>query len=504
MCTHLQRRNGRYQFRRRVPLDLVPILGKTEITKALGTSDRAEAVRLCRAESLRTDQLFASARSPQPDPVSAQVQSIAEAGRLSLGNWSPIPCREAEEAHDEAEAVYSAADRDADGAQHEEEVQRTEAVLREAYRRAGVALPETVPTLYEKWRAQQEAAPKAQLAAQQAIKKAAQSPASAAYLPALIDAWSTERKPAKRTIGIACKVAARFRELVGLVPVPSIERQHVIAFKDALLASGQTSVNTDKQLTILATLLNYATMQGHLPSNPAKGVKVGERRNAKATRIPFDLPALKLIFASTIYTSGERPGAGGGEASYWLPLLALYTGARVEELAQLAPSDVQEASYTDAHGMRQSAWVIRISDEGEGQELKTVSSRRRIPVHSDLIALGFIKYADSMRGSRLFPDLKPDVTGTESGNWVKWFSKHKRAIGITDGRMVYHSFRHLFKHTLRELNVTEEVNDALTGHSSASVGRRYGATLYPLAPLVDAIARFRIHGLTIPGLPASR
>ncbi|CAM2194470.1 protein of unknown function [Paraburkholderia kururiensis] len=394
--------------------------------------------------------------------------------------------------------MYSSDDRDADAAQHEEAVQRTEAVVREAYRRAGIPLPEKAPTLYEKYLAQQDAAPKARLAAQQAAAKVIKP---ALYLPALIDAWAKERTPQQRTIGIACKVAARFRELVGLVPVPSIERSHVVAFKDALLKSGQTPVNTDKQLTILSTLLNYATVQGQLTSNPAKGVKVGERRNAKAARIPFDLPALKLIFGSSIYASGERPGAGGGEASYWLPLLALYTGARVEELAQLAPSDVQQAAYTDARGAAHTAWVIRVSDEGEGQELKTASSRRRIPIHSDLVALGFIKYAASMKGSRLFPDLTPDVMGTESGNWVKWFSKHKRALGIADRRMVFHSFRHLFKHTLRELHVTEEVNDALTGHSSASVGRRYGATLYPLAPLVDAMARFRIYGLTIPGLP---
>lgn len=479
MCTHLQRRNGRYLFRRRVPLDLVPILGKTEITKALGTSNRAEAIRLCRAESLRTDQLFASARSPQPDPVSAQVQSIT-------GMSSPWSNREAEEAHDEAEAVYSSDDRDDDAQKFEEAVARQVAVLDAA---------DTIRT------ARDSSRNRAQVAAQQAIANATKS---ALYLHALIDAWSGERKPATRTVGIACKVAARFRDLVELVPVPSIERSHVVAFKDALLKSGQTPVNTDKQLTILSTLLNYATVQGHLTSNPAKGVKVGERRNAKAARIPFDLSALKLIFGSAIYTAGERPGAGGGEASYWLPLLALYTGARVEELAQLAPSDVQEAAFTDASGAAHSAWVIRVSDEGEGQELKTASSRRRIPIHSDPIALGFIKYAASVKGARLFPDLTPDVTGTESGNWVKWFSKHKRALGITDGRMVFHSFRHLFKHTLRELHVTEEVNDALTGHSSASVGRRYGATLYPLAPLVDAMARFRIHGLTIPGLPPSR
>ncbi|WP_407669213.1 DUF6538 domain-containing protein [Paraburkholderia phytofirmans] len=47
-CTHLIKRGSRYYLRRRVPSDLIPVLGKSEITKALGTSDRGLAVVLCR------------------------------------------------------------------------------------------------------------------------------------------------------------------------------------------------------------------------------------------------------------------------------------------------------------------------------------------------------------------------------------------------------------------------------------------------------------------------
>jgi integrase len=299
-------------------------------------------------------------------------------------------------------------------------------------------------------------------------------------------------------VQIAERCARRFGDLVGPVSVAAIQRTHVIAFKDALLSSGQTAVNTDKILTMFSTLLSYAHDQGWLASNPAKGVKVGARSNAKAARLPFDLPALKLIFGSSIYTEHARPPGGAGEAAYWLPLLALYTGARLEELAQLAPGDVHEAPYPDASGNRRSAWVIRISDIGEGQEVKTASSRRRVPVHQDLIALGFVKYAQSVTGPRLFPMLKADTDGREGALFGKWFGKWIRKLGVSDSRMVFHSFRHLLKHTMREAGITEEVSDAITGHASASVGRRYGATLYPLAPLVDAMQRYRIHGLTLP------
>jgi integrase len=44
-----------------------------------------------------------------------------------------------------------------------------------------------------------------------------------------------------------------------------------------------------------------------------------------------------------------------------------------------------------------------------------------------------------------------------------------------DTTRVFHSFRHSFKDGLRAAAVGEDLNDALTGHSNASVGRSYGA-----------------------------
>ncbi|MFM0199904.1 site-specific integrase [Paraburkholderia fungorum] len=464
MCTHLVKRGSRYYIRRRVPLDLVSLVGKSEVTKALGTSDRSEAVALCRAEGVRLD---------------TEWQALRASVKPSVVHVDPHPTREHQEDWEDAQASLDEGVREAEAEAQEFQIQQRVAVEREVQRRLAnsTAKPATATT--------KPARPAGRM------------------LPDVIDAWTKERQPQARTVQIAERTARRFREVVGPVPVASISRQHVIAFKDALLSSGQTAINTDKILTMLSALLSYALDQGWTTTNPAKGIKVGARSNAKAARLPFDLPALKLIFGSPVYTEHARPEGGAGEAAYWLPLLALYTGARLEELAQLQPSDIQQAPYTDASGSAHSAWCIRISDEGEGQGVKTATSRRRVPVHPDLIALGFIDYAQSVSGPRLFPALKPDREGREGALWGKWFGKHIHKLGITDSRMVFHSFRHLLKHTMRECGISEEVSDAITGHASGSVGRRYGATLYPLAPLVDAMQRYRIYGLELPP-PAKR
>jgi len=322
-------------------------------------------------------------------------------------------------------------------------------------------------------------------------------------LDTLLTKWATERKPALRTIGQMRKVIGRFGQHIGPVFIEDLSRRHIVQFKDELLGSGQTPTNTDKQLVLLSTLLNFALLNSLVEHNAAKGINVGERKNAKAARLPFDLQALRALFASPVYVDGLRPGAGAGEASYWLPILALFTGARLEELCQLRPDDVFEESYFDENGTECKTWVLRITDEGEGQALKTESSRRRFPLHSELVRLGFVQFASEARGRRrIFDELKPDTMGDESGNWSKWFGKYlRKTVGITDKRIVFHSFRHKFKDVARECEIPEDVSDAVTGHSNGNVARRYGGLTYPLRPLVESMHRYRILGLAIPTPP---
>lgn len=175
-------------------------------------------------------------------------------------------------------------------------------------------------------------------------------------------------------------------------------------------------------------------------------------------------------------TRGERPSAGGGEAANWLPLLALFTGARIEELAQAAAEDVKQIG---------GVAVLEISDRGEGKRVKNVGSRRRIPLHQEVLRCRFLDYVARLRAggqARLFPDVQPHQFGKHSPGFVKWWGRYaRRVIGIADERKVFHSFRHTFKDAGRACHIPEEVHDALTGHSGGGVGRSYGGLHYPLA-----------------------
>ena len=44
---------------------------------------------------------------------------------------------------------------------------------------------------------------------------------------------------------------------------------------------------------------------------------------------------LRTLFAAGVFTKQERPTGGkGGRRRFWLPLLALFTGARLSELSE--------------------------------------------------------------------------------------------------------------------------------------------------------------------------
>ncbi|WP_336334955.1 DUF6538 domain-containing protein [Pseudomonas putida] len=63
MSDHLMKRDGRFIYRRRFPVEVASIVGRTEFRKALGTSDRKEALQLARVVSVDFDRTCAEAQA---------------------------------------------------------------------------------------------------------------------------------------------------------------------------------------------------------------------------------------------------------------------------------------------------------------------------------------------------------------------------------------------------------------------------------------------------------
>jgi integrase len=320
------------------------------------------------------------------------------------------------------------------------------------------------------------------------------------HLHAIFDCWKNAQQRLPKTVDDYSRSLTRFIESSGETMITSVTRQNVIAFRTKLQSEGLAPASVNKSLAAINVLMMQALNDGLIDNNPARNVSVKADRHAKEARLPFDLLALKAIFAGPVHTEQLRPKAGAGEAAYWLPILALYTGARLEELGQLHPEDVAEEAYLDDQDVEQKVWVFSFTDRGEGQGLKNAGSRRRIPVHPKLIELGFVDFVKGLQEedrARIFHHLNSDVYGHETGNWSKWFSRYLRGTcGVTDKRMVFHSFRHAFKDNCRDAGIPTEVSNAFTGHSSGDVADNYGGK-FPLKLMVKAMEKYRVPGFAL-------
>ncbi|MBC8735623.1 hypothetical protein F6X40_01925 [Paraburkholderia sp. UCT31] len=503
MSEHVVKRGNRYYYRRRVPVDLVDAFGKSEHQQALGSAKRSEADKLARQAAVELDRIFDKLRAElnAPNvPVSATP------------DYGPIAREAAEDAELDmyASAALFEEPLDVQFANHDEQLarearqaqrrQQRVADMKEAIR--GVLgdtnghAPHIVTALA------------ALVVPPQAPTKAAPAPLETRPMDRSLDTlarlWEKDRQPESRAALAFHRAVDRFHAKMGRVAVPRITKAQIVALKDALEAEGVGPTSVDQTLNNLRTLFTYAIGKAWIETNPATGVKrEGKKKHARTARPPFDLATLNRIFAHRIYTEDYRPEAGRGEAAYWLPLLGLYTGARVEELCQLSPDNVHEESYRDDSGKERKAWVMQlINSEEHGQSVKNSYSVRRIPVHQELIRLGFVKYARAQTGKpRIFHELRKDKYGVESSLWSAWWIQRmlRAECKPTSPKMVFHSFRHTFKDVCRECGITKEIADALQGHSEGDASSNYGGEFFPLRPLVGAMASYAIHGLKLPG-----
>jgi len=157
----------------------------------------------------------------------------------------------------------------------------------------------------------------------------------------------------------------------------------------------------------------------------------------------------------------------------WLPLIGLFTGARINEVCQLNPfTDIVQDKET-------GIYYFHFTDEGETAEgvdksIKTNSSRRVVPIHSRLLELGFLDYVERVKAGNhkvIFPQWQPRG-GKASANAGKWFTRFVEDVGvkdITEGARLsgFHSFRHTFI-TWGMSNKILGIFD-ITGHETESV-----------------------------------
>ncbi len=262
--------------------------------------------------------------------------------------------------------------------------------------------------------------------------------------------------------------------------------------------------NVNAYLIRFCCVMNWAENEGFIERSPAKGLRVPDPVRRRDKRKAFSTEQLQQIFAAPIYSGCEddwlgynKPGHNHPRrARFWVPLIGLFSGMRLNEICQLDTADIVQPEGVPCFRV-----ATGVDEEDQHKRLKTAASERLVPVHRELLDIGFMEYAKDRRragDAKLFPELPLNSMGYRSVTFSRWFSRFLEQAGAAAPRTSFHSLRHSFRDALRENDVPREIGMILGGWSatSTSVADNYGSGFRP-ASLAEAINKVSYPGLDL-------
>jgi len=310
---------------------------------------------------------------------------------------------------------------------------------------------------------------------------------SSPVLSKVINKFMNENPRAKRMIEPTKAEFTKFVAVVGDKPIHLLTKDDGRRYKESLLTDRKLALATvSKHISTLTVMWKWAEAQGFVGDNglnPFKGLmpnKKAIRRELKIRKAFTDEQLVTVLGSPDFLAQRERR-----PERYWLVLLCLFEVCRREEAGQLTLADIQE---------RDDVPFIRITDEGPDQALKNAGSRRRVPIHSSLIELGFLDYVKTIKASRherLFPQLRQGPKGF-ADPVGKWFGRSMHKCGLTDPLLVLHSLRHTGITKLHAAGCPANVVLLLVGHVEGNVHEGYvHKEALPMSLLKDGLERLR-------------
>jgi integrase len=253
-------------------------------------------------------------------------------------------------------------------------------------------------------------------------------------------------------------------------------------------------ITTIREYMIIArAIFQYAEDMDYITVNPVlKGMVPPKKKGAKEQRLTFTADDLKLIFNSETYFKFTNPRP----ALFWVPILGLYTGCRIEELCQLYCDDVKKVD---------GIWCLDINDDNDKQ-LKNEPSERIVPLHPFLVEeLGFHRYvAKVRRGKHQRVFYGESKRSNKYSHYVsRRFGDYKKGLGF-DKKKVFHSFRHTFTDLLYKNEVMETMIEEITGRAGKTETSKRYAKGYRIRTMYEQAILKLYYGIDLTHLKESK
>jgi integrase len=262
----------------------------------------------------------------------------------------------------------------------------------------------------------------------------------------------------------------------------------------------QSRINVNKFLTRLTTFMRFGVSQGYIKENYIDGMKIPiskkEERKKREPFSPEDLVKIlnpktylnwtidyKKISSNQYTTFKTTKNVKLGTPYYWSFLVGIFSGMRTNETSQLRIDDIVKEG---------NVWMI-IIDETEGKRVKTTSSIRKVPVHPQLISLGFIKYVEILKSNgvdRVFPELTKERDGYSSKISRHYNEKFLQSVGVWKKNVkVLYSTRHTFINRCYNKGVDRDIIKQIVGHEPDFTMDVYGGNPFTPQQLYQGISK---------------
>lgn len=521
-------RGTTYWFRRRVPTALVARAGQVEIVRSLHTSSAREARRRAAVLWTESDRAFEAMADPTlaADQIELLLRRLRREPLWNSSTSANVVANYAAGRHDLIELLFSddakesimalPADERQAVVDHllrmvdHLEVEASKKMVTAAELNANLQSLRAAVATVKAARASERAdrAEGAVVGALAAVKAAgsrkrggvAESPVrSSPNFSALIDDY-IEHKRTPDDSGRCysnqseMQTRATFRlwlEIIGDRPVRDCKREDVGRFRKFLLklpaSHGKSSVSV--------TALKAIEVNDALPApKPTLTMKTARRHFSSLTQYWKWLRTRDHV-DDVIFTGFEFPGTGSkrykrddwspddlarlfayepwfgrgadtDSAYFWLPLIALHSGMRVEEIARLrVGEDIREI---------EGIHVFVVQPHPDGWTPKSEAGERVVPIHSRLIQFGLLDFVRRRRqqagAKHLFRDLGPGGPDGKYGySYSREFSRiktHKIRVG---DKTTFHSFRHSVRTLLTDVDadvIRDAWIDEVMGHDA--------------------------------------
>ena len=262
----------------------------------------------------------------------------------------------------------------------------------------------------------------------------------------------------------------------------------------------QSRINVNKCLTRLTTFMKFGVSQGYIKENYIDGMKIPiSKKDERKKREPFSQEDLVKILNPNTYldwtidykkissnqhtTFTTNKNVKLSNPYYWSFLIGIFTGMRTNEISQLRIDDIVKEG---------NVWMI-IIDETQGKRVKTTSSIRKVPVHPQLVSLGFLKYIEILKSKgvdRVFPELTKDRDGYSSKISRHYNERFLPSVGVWKKQVkVLYSTRHTFINRCYNKGVDRDIIKQIVGHEPDFTMDVYGGNPFTPTQLYQGISK---------------